>query len=162
MEAQKNLKEVGLEHEFVVVLNIHTQNKMKDFIDLAENIGVNKIQFRALAVAGNATADQEISFDNYRKAYIFVQEENKKRNINVDFAPNALVAKHLGMQEKCLCGINQLTVRPSGDISACNLFFEPIGNVFEDSITDIWENHSELLKIRKGTCPCEIATNNKF
>lgn len=162
MKAQEILKKNKLEYEFIVVLNIHTQDKIKDFIELAEKKGAKKIQFRAMTISGKATIEQALSLEEYHKTYIFVQNEKKHHKTEIDFATNTFVAKYLKIEEKCFCGIHQLTINPSGDVSSCGLNFKPIGNVFKEKIVNIWKKNLDVLyKGNEKGCPCEIAERQR-
>jgi MoaA/NifB/PqqE/SkfB family radical SAM enzyme len=154
--AQQILKEFGLEHKFVVVISSQTKDRVGAFIDFAENAGAGGILFRALKLSGNATLDQFISPEEWRSIYRLISDESEKRNIKVDFSPSGPpVTGYLGLNEKCLCGRNTLTIRPSGDFSACGIAFDKVGNVFEDELSQCWEKHPKFDQIRGGFCPCE-------
>jgi len=156
MRAQKLLRDAGLKHKFVVVICSQTKDNIDNLITLAEDVGASGILFRALKQSGNATQDQFISPEEWRAAYAFIQNRAKRSKIKIEFAPSGPpVTRYIGLEEECLCGRNMLTIRPSGDFSACGIAFKTVGNVFTDSLVDAWQNNPEFLKIRRGFCPCE-------
>jgi len=155
-KAQRNLKDHGLEHKFVVVISRQTEPNILHFIDFSESSGAEGILFRALKPSGNASEDQLLRPDEWRAVYDLIQREAKRRKIRVDFSPSGPpVTRYIGLDQKCLCGRNTLTVRPSGDYSACGIYFDTIGNVLEGNLDKVWLNSPKLKSIREGDCPCE-------
>jgi radical SAM protein with 4Fe4S-binding SPASM domain len=51
----------------------------------------------------------------------------------------------------CNCGkgpSGYLVVSPAGDVRICGAYPEPIGNIKNDTITDLWKNHPLLKQVR--------------
>lgn len=156
LKAQTLIKKAEIPHKFVVVVSSETKDKIGDFISFAENVGANGILFRALKLSGNANSAQMIGPDEWQRIYSLITKRANCSKIKVEFAPSGPpVNTYLGMDEKCLCGRNMLTIRPSGDFSACGILFKKIGNVFHDNLKNFWETHPEFWSIRNGPCPCE-------
>jgi len=76
--------------------------------------------------------------------------------IEMDFLPlcyEFLVDNNLPIENlsPCNCGkgpLGYLVVDPSGDVKICGAYPKPIGNVKQDTLTDLWKNHPSLKKVR--------------
>ena len=156
LRAQKIAKDYGILHKFVVVVCSQTKNYISDFVDFANRVGSDGIIFRGLKPSGNATSEQFLTPSEWREVDFLISHLSTQSDVAVTFTPSGPpVTNYIGSDEKCLCGRNILTVRPSGDFSACGIAFKTVGNVFKDSIAEVWRKHPDLLQIREGLCPCE-------
>ena len=60
---------------------------------------------------------------------------------------SANLQKHFSDQI-CSAGLTGVSIDPYGDVFACNTLRIKIGNILDSSIKDIWENSSNLARIR--------------
>jgi len=163
IKACKYLKNSGVRQKFVVILCKKTVTEAVKIIRLASGLNIDGVQFYTLKFSGNAIKrinQLRLSPDEWKIAYerIFSEAE-KKPQLNIDFGldNDPLVAGYLGRPfTSCPCGKYSIVVRPSGDVSACGVAVNIIGNVHNQSLLDIWENSPELLAIRSGgKNPCQ-------
>jgi radical SAM protein with 4Fe4S-binding SPASM domain len=81
-----------------------------------------------------------------------------RRILYQDASNNPRLKTHAG---KCLAGTHYLRITPEGDVTPCPYMPLKVGNVREQSFTDIWEDSVELRGFRypklKGKCGvCEF------
>ncbi len=65
---------------------------------------------------------------------------------------------HVDKLSPCNCGQGEngyLVICPNGDIKICGAYPKPLGNIHKDSITEIWQFHPLLNKVRNRTKPEE-------
>lgn len=54
----------------------------------------------------------------------------------------------------CNAGISVLHISANGDVLPCNYFCVPVGNVFQESLENIWHESEFLKKLRKRNPEC--------
>ena len=164
MKALEHLKEAKVKSKFVFILCAETVPEAAKVINLAYKLGVNEVQFYTFKVAGNAIRQfkqLKLNPNKWQKVYetLFATAKSYP-SLTIDFGldNDPVIARYLGKTAlPCPCGRYSIVIKPSGDVSACGLAVNVIGNVHRQSLLDIWQNSPELLLIRQETkSPCEF------
>jgi len=163
IKARMCLKKAGVKTKFVIVLCKKTTMEVVEILHLAEDLEIEQVQFYPMKIVGNAgeeIKDLWLSADDWKNTYDIIFKEAKLHPmLNIDFGldNDPMVAGYLNRKAlPCPCGRFSVVIKPSGDVSACSLAMNIVGNVHQRSLLDIWQNSEDLLAIRRGKrSPCE-------
>lgn len=118
----------------------------------ALEIGVDKILYRRVVPAGKAKENSEVL--PKKEKYIEKIKELMKLNTNnlivaiddpIIYALKGDIDENLG----CAAGIKSLGISSDGNIYPCIFLRTKVGNINENSLSDIWNNNEILKKLRK-------------
>jgi len=162
LRACENLVRTGVRAKIVYSLNAHTRRESTEVFNFAQDCGITSIQFSPVKITGNAAKniqDLQLKPEEWKSLYkdiIAKAKDYPDLNIHLGFDNNPVVAGYIGkIILPCPCGRYSITVKPNGDVSPCNIVSIVVGNVFQQSLLDIWQNAPELRAIRnEAKSPC--------
>lgn len=168
IKAIKILKERNIKVHVEFTVTKINLNELKSTLDLLERLGVDTFLARAALFSGRAlsnNAEFRLTPDEYKKFLVQINSERKKRKIvlNCQDPLYHLVDQDLVGKLKnygdiysgkivtgCTAGINMIHIHADGDIGICT--FLPniiIGNVFRNSLFDIWNNRNNNPEVKR-------------
>lgn len=154
------LRELGI---YSMVMLTLTRGNMDQVIPLAEELRdkVDSFTFNRLSLVGEG-ANLEMAdnkrFRKFLEDYMAAAEKNPVMRMKDNFIN---ILKHERGQQPfggcagfgCSAAFNFITVLPDGEVHACRKFPSTIGNIYEQSIADIYD--SDLAKkYRSGAKDC--------
>lgn len=136
---------------------------LEKMVSLCKELGVNSLSIRRFVPQGRASGSCEICDMKTKEYKEFLEKVYKLKIANKDTLKIAsgdplsiLVeerAKDLAWRTDllggCTAGITSLAVSATGDIKACTRMNKILGNVKEDDLKEIWDNHPFLEKLRE-------------
>lgn len=154
----------GLRVTLVAVPNTYLLQNLREYLDLAERLKVHAVYFRRRIDQSSGRVSKE-----EKQCYYGFLEELEKRKENYRFpiysgdpmqslvklkSRTDLDAKK--MFAGCSAGITSLAIQPDGDVFPCTRLPVVLGNVYKESLTDIWKESKILQTLRmrdtEGKC----------
>lgn len=166
----KILKKLGMKVHVEFTITRINKDDLVATLDLLESLGVDTFLARAAIFTGRATEDNPVFVLKpleYRKFLEELSEERKRRKINIvincqdplyHLADSAIIdkLKEFGdiysgkIISGCTAGQNMIHVRCDGKIGVCTFLQDVVlGNFYEESLIDIWENRKNIEEIRR-------------
>lgn len=125
------------------ILNLH------ELVALAENLGASAIEFKRFRASGNGLRTKEqyaLTQDDLAIASKSIKLLRECSSIRIDHVDSTQDAP-------CPCGIKSLVIRPNGDVAPCAYSETVIGNLVNDSLSEIWLRSPQLQALRSaGSC----------
>ena len=154
MQNLQTMREVGLRLKLNAVLTSWNENEIEAMYRLADDLGLN-LQMSPLVSArddGNrgplAIAP---SFRGVERLLVF----QKKRRPTAENTDNGTGGDCEGdgpqLKQHCGAGASSVTVDPFGNVLPCVQWRQPMGNLHEQSISEIWATSSRLAEVRQIT-----------
>ncbi|MDQ7786203.1 MAG: thio(seleno)oxazole modification radical SAM maturase SbtM [Thermodesulfovibrionales bacterium] len=160
MEFLKVLRELNI---FSMVMLTLTKNNMKEVIPLAEilNEHADRFHFNRLSMVGEGASlmlpekEKYIAFlDSYEKAVQKYPVLGLKDNMLSVLSYKKGLEPFGGCTTfGCGAAFNFLAVLSDGEVHACRKFPSPIGNIFRQSISDIYDS-PQAQRYREGCRAC--------
>jgi len=162
IKACENLVRAGVRVKIVYSLNAHTARESTEVFHFAQDYGITSIQFSPVKIIGNATKNLQslqLKPEEWKFLYkdiIAKAKDYSRLNVHLGLDNNPVIAGYLGKTiSPCPCGRYSISIKPNGDVSPCNVVPMVVGNIFHQSLLDIWQNAPELQTIRNGNkSPC--------
>ncbi len=162
LRAATILKAAGVRTKIVFSLHARSRDEAPGVFDLARECGVTFVQFAYVKAVGNAAENLtslQLSPSEWVALYSAIRtqaESYPDLNIHFGLDNNPIIAGYVGQTIlPCPCGRYSIAIKPNGDVSPCNVVTTVVGNVYRQSLLDIWQEAPELIKIRSGTAnPC--------
>ena len=172
LEGAKSCREAGLLFQFGMTIRRGTLNEIPDMLKLALDSGATAAEFFDLVQVPRVKKDipeEILAPDERKKVMVWIAEAQKdcpiiirvpgcpmytlilqEKNIQPKHFPANLLKRIPYYGRGCAAGMPQgyLTVLPHGDVIPCMLLQTKLGNVREESITQIWNNSQILSKLR--------------
>ena len=150
----------GLTVKFSTVVCSINHSDLDDIVSIGKSLNIKGVEFKRFRPSGNGLINKD--------KYILNDEQNsdvkeKVRQLQLQY-PEIDIQLVYGVEEEetgCPCGIKSLCVRPNGDVSPCVYNEKVIGNLFENSLVDIWINSPILAKMRAGK-GCKALQDNRL
>ena len=154
------LKELNV---YSMVMLTLTRANMEQVLPLAVILEdrTDLFTFNRLAMVGEGAALASVDPDQYQdflKSYISAAAKNKTIHLKDNLCNLHLYSEGELLQSGCAgvgCGaaFNFVSVLPDGEVHACRKLPSLLGNIYKDSLTDIY--HTSLAeKYRKGSSAC--------
>ena len=154
------LKELNI---YSMVMLTLTRANMAQVLPLADVLehSTDLFTFNRLAMVGEGAALASVEPDQYRgflKSYINAAASNKTIHLKDNLCNLQLYSDGASLQGGCAgvgCGaaFNFVSVLPDGEVHACRKLPSQLGNIYNDSLTDIY--HTVLAEqYRKGSSAC--------
>lgn len=159
-------KEAGFEVALMYTLMKTNMNSYMDFIDLAEQEGVDAITLERVTPCGNSDIDDILTKEEVKKIYTDIT----LRANTMEGLPKVRRARPLWVNTLCdntrsdvniggFCpvGLTALAILWDGTVLPCRRLEIPLGNILTDGIFKIWYDSDVLWNIRnknklKGKC----------
>ncbi|MBF0536815.1 MAG: radical SAM protein [Nitrospirae bacterium] len=158
VEALKIARGLDLQTQVDVTVTDRNYNDLDGFVEMAVGLGAKAVNFFFLVCTGRARKEF-ISTENYETALrriASISGTEKRIMLRARCAPHIYrilhednVHLHQGTRG-CLAGRLYMRIDPVGNITACPYMPEPVGNVREHSIVDIWTDSKKLTLLRQG------------
>jgi len=172
LKGAKACREVGLPFQFGMTIRRGTLEEIPEMLKLAVDSGANAAEFFDLIQVPRVKKEipDEVLTPDERKEVmewlVKAQEDCpiiirvpgcpmytlilQDRNIQPKHFPADLLKRIPYYGRGCAAGIpnGYLTILPNGDVIPCMLLQIKLGNIKEESITQIWDNSKVLLKLR--------------
>jgi radical SAM protein with 4Fe4S-binding SPASM domain len=181
MEGAKACKATGLPFQFGMTIRRGTLDEIPDMLKLAMDSGATAAEFFDLVQVPRVKKeipDEVLSPEERKKVMEWLAEAQRdcpiiirvpgcpmytlilqEKDIQPEHFPANLLKRIPYYGRGCAAGIpnGYLTILPNGYVIPCMLLQIKIGNVREESITQIWDNSQVLSKLRnrnllKGEC----------
>jgi radical SAM protein with 4Fe4S-binding SPASM domain len=178
VNALKILKEYPIETAVFTTINRLNIKEIPKIIDLAADIGVNRIAFVHISPSGRAITSEEL-FPTPEEYITVIKEIQEKENQYPDLVikypnlPAYYFKKSIGLDafekiklkegyiERCTAGITSFVIDPAGNIKPCTqTVAQAIGNVKTDSLQEIWLHSPILKKLRSNKKEMETPCRN--
>jgi radical SAM protein with 4Fe4S-binding SPASM domain len=172
LNGAKACNEAGLPFQFNVVIRKRSLPEVPDILQLAVDSGAIAAEFFDLVQVKRVKqqcAEEVLSVDERRKVMEWLAEAQtdcpiiirvpacpmypiilKQKNIQPKKFPANLLHRIPYYSRGCAAGMpnGYLTILPNGDIIPCMLLNIKLGNVREESITEIWDDSPVLARLR--------------
>jgi radical SAM protein with 4Fe4S-binding SPASM domain len=161
----------NLEFQIQTSVTNDNHNEIMAMVDFSKRLGAKVFSPFFLVCTGRGQELTDITPHQYEELLTKLAR-NKSNGIMVrprcaptyrrilyqDASNNPILKTHAG---KCLAGTHYLRITPEGDVTPCPYMPLKVGNVREQSFTDIWKDSRELRSFRypklKGKCGvCEF------
>lgn len=172
LEGAKACKEVGLPFQFGMTIRRGTLDEIPNMLKIAVDSGAIAAEFFDLIQVPRVKReipDEVLSPDERKKVMNWLAEAQvdcpiiirtpgcpmyplilQEKNIHPKHFSADLLKRIPYYGRGCAAGMpnGYLTILPNGDVIPCMLLQIKLGNVREESITQIWDNSQILLKLR--------------
>jgi len=172
LDGAEACKATELPFQFGMTIRRGTLDEIGDMLKLAVDSGANAAEFFDLVPVPrvkNQIPDEVLSPEERKKVMEWLAEAQKdcpiiirvpscpmyplilqEKNIQPKHFPANLLKKIPYYGRGCAAGMpnGYLTILPNGDVIPCMLLQMKLGNIREESITQIWDNSQILLKLR--------------
>lgn len=172
IEGARACKEVDLPFQFGMTIRKGTLDEIADMLKLAVDSGAIAAELFDLVQVSRVKEeipDELLTTDERKEVMEWLAEAQKdypiiirvpgcpmytlilkERNIQPKHFPANLLRRIPYYERGCAAGMSNgyLTILPNGDVIPCMLLHIKLGNVREESITQIWNNSQILLKLR--------------
>jgi MoaA/NifB/PqqE/SkfB family radical SAM enzyme len=146
MRAIEFAKEAGLLVDLYVVLRGGNMCHLEEFHKLAKTVGAHELTFFEVVPVGRWSGKTNVALSSADRAALdsFVSRSWAPRIFSVPAA-----RKRFG----CFAGRTWMHVTPSGDVYPCACMPKSYGNIFEESIAEIWQKMDSLPFKGSKVCP---------
>jgi radical SAM protein with 4Fe4S-binding SPASM domain len=169
IEAITALRQNGILVQVNTTVTRQNHEEIDDIMSLAEELGVENFHLFFLVPTGRGTKLTDISPAMYEEMIksTFAKTRKHKLNVRPSCAPQFMrIAKDMGIDMRqwirgCLAGLYYCRVYPNGDITPCPYLPMKLGNIREQSFSEIWFGSEVFKNLRdptklKGKCgACE-------
>jgi len=166
MHGVDQLLDAGLEVTLNVTLSEINYYYLKDLVELASSVGVQRLGFSRLVPYGRGKdlINRIIPKEKLRQVY---EDILTTRNDKVLITTGDPVASQVGEEIDgkndtiplggCAAGVSGITILPDGTLTPCRRLGVPIGNILKGSFREIWATSPVLESLRtkssyKGKC----------
>jgi radical SAM protein with 4Fe4S-binding SPASM domain len=156
----RELQANGCKPYFFCTLHKKNLKYMDELIELSQNVGI-PLEFNVLSCVGRAESlNTNMFFSKLETLNLcrkLIEKEKKgviRRNNTIYFClldPNIQVIAKKSKRPiigGCMAGIAQLDITPSGNVLPCPHLRIPVGNLHDESLSDIWFNAKLLNELR--------------
>ncbi|MFP4655317.1 MAG: radical SAM/SPASM domain-containing protein [Methanohalobium sp.] len=135
MSAIRNSLEAGLLVNIYVVLTKRNIDELYDFYELAYDMGVHELSFFEVVPTGRWIdhESETLSHLDYEKFDRFVKHADTIKG------PRIFSVPHILEITGCFAGKKWLHVTPEGDVYPCACMPLPYGNIYKNSLKDVWD-----------------------
>ena len=142
--------ESGLSVHLSTVLTSGNIDDLDGFVALAEEYGLDGINFKRFRPAGNGLLSRgqyELRHEQEPRLLDSVAhlQQRSALNISLNYGPEPG-----DIDSGCSCGISALAIRPNGDVAPCSYGETVIGNLMRQSLRALWRDAPVLHAMRAG------------
>lgn len=161
--AIRTLSSAGYSPEMIMTLQRDNVIELDDYLDLAAELGAGAVKFNVVQpLLGGASLTREGCSLTVVEVARIAQKLNTTRSgsdklpVMIDvpwaFRPLSMI---IDGQQDGVCNLeNILGILPNGDYALCGVGQQApelaMGNVMDTSLSDLWENHPVLQRLRQG------------
>jgi putative heme d1 biosynthesis radical SAM protein NirJ2 len=165
VKGMRNCREAGLPFQVHTTVMKWNKDEILDITDFSVGMGAvaHHTFFIVPTGRGIDLEQQSLEPEEYESLLRNIMEKQKEVSIELKptCAPQFMrIAKMMGMSPRfgrgCIAGTNYCIISPTGDLQPCAYLNMPIGNVRQQSFSDLWSNNPTLIQLRsldyKGKC----------
>ncbi len=149
LSAAKHLTSNAIDLRISTVISKMNVLALHDLVALAEKVGASAIEFKRFRASGNGLLTKErysLTQHDIDIASNSIKLLRKCSSIRIDHVDSTQDAP-------CPCGIKSLVIRPNGDVAPCAYSATVVGNLTNDSLSEIWLRSPQLQALRSsGSC----------
>ncbi len=154
IKAIKMLVGNGVRTKIGVTLTKYNYNLVKKFVSLAENLGVDEVQFSSVVMAGRANKyNMSVSVTQLREFSMQVLDSASRYSVSISH--ERIFYQNLLSQSKRYacggCGRDRISINSIGDVYPCQTMHHPeffVGNIRKDRLIYLWINSEKLNELR--------------
>jgi radical SAM protein with 4Fe4S-binding SPASM domain len=158
VNALRAAKEEGLETQLDITLTDRNWKEIDGFVEFGAGLGVRAANFFFLVCTGRAmkTTLSTENYDSALRQITTVSARERRLMVRARCAPHIYRMLHQGGfpvstgTRGCLAGRSYMGIGPEGNVSSCPYMSLSVGNIKEQSLTDLWENSPILNQLRQG------------
>src|SRR5574340_436473 len=161
LESIKKLVSLSLSPIVKTVLSPETAGDIQNIVDLIRKIGVRRYYIIHMDILHkeDVVMQKTIGYTAFLDFYQKIKKENPDIEVHRVNA-SCFESYSLPPGVRCAGGVRKLSIMPDGSVFPCNLFHGlngfRLGNIFRDSLGDIWSNQKlDLFRRHKGNS-CSI------
>lgn len=149
MNAIRYAREAGLLVDLYVVLRAGNMHHLKEFHNLAKEVGACELTFFEVVPTGRWSGRRDVALSSTDQAALdsFVSSAGAPRIFSV---PEA--RRRFG----CFAGRTWMHITPSGDVYPCACMPQSFGNIFREPLARIWRKMARLPFKGSKVCPMKI------
>lgn len=165
VEGMKNLRAVGVPFQIHTTVMDWNVEELEAITDFAVNIGAMAHHVFFLVPTGRAVNIEEEALRIAKYELTIKRLMTMQKSVPIEIKPTCApqftrVADKMGLPIRftkgCLAGISYCIISPRGDVQPCAYLDIKLGNVKEQSFTDIWRKNELLKQMRtmdyEGKC----------
>ena len=147
MQAIKYSLDAGLLVDIYVVLAPHNIYNLDGFYDLAVSMGVHELSFYEIVPTGRwIDREYDILMPHHHQILDEFVRRKSSGPVRVFSIP------HVMNMTGCFAGRRWLHVTPQGDVLPCACIPIPYGNIYNETLTDIWRDIQKTGIYRARSC----------
>lgn len=171
IQGAKNCRAVGLPFQFAPLMHCGNWDQLTGIVDRARQLGAEAVEVFDFVPSGRGTEHSEYELNTEQRKRIIEEIIRMQRESELVFRVIGLpqywvmVEKTVSEEEMllkfvrscCAAGTRYITILPNGDVIPCMVLQRVLGNVRENSLTEIWRESTVLKSLRnrnnlKGKC----------
>ena len=149
-------KKARLKTTMVAVPNPYLMNNVTEYMDLVMEQGVDAVYFRRFVDVKQElpSVERKAEYHTFLKTLEEIKKRYPMKIYLGDPMHGAMYMEKLSGSSKkklfagCSAGVVSLSIQTDGTVYPCTRLPVPIGNVYKDSLADIWENSPVLADLR--------------
>ncbi len=154
MQNLQTMREVGLRVQMNAVLTAWNEHEIEEMYCLADNLGL-RLQMSSQVSArddGNLDPlDIAPSLAGVERLLAFQKTLRPKTENADELASPDCEGEGPQVKQHCGAGASSVTVDPFGNVLPCVQWRQPLGNLHEQSISEIWASSPRLAEVRQIT-----------
>ena len=131
----------GLQCQIGTTIINQSKDEIEQLVKLSKNLGVSLIEIGMLCIQGDAKKNNLNSFISTKELNIFLKELHKKYGDN-KFTVKVPVPLN---QKNCGAGHKLIRIRPNMDITPCPMLDFVLGNLNQQSISEIMSKYGKIF-----------------
>lgn len=157
LDTIKILSDRNMEIKVRSVLTKENTQNILDLMEITNNLKIKRHEILPVCPIGRASKDLILSSSEYKEFLIKALEKLKsfnKTNIDYQFKPIFFQeelfkeapenCKEISLLYKCDACETSLEISYNGDIMGCSFIRDPIGNIRENSLEEVWNSKKAL------------------
>jgi len=160
----KELKKANFLEHLQVTFTANTRNvyELPKLYEILDSLGLDSIRTSCIDMIGRASDYSELSLGLKELRFLtkFINKVNRSKRTPIIWGcPHFLNDQIDNRKFFCFAGIHAASILYNGDIFACpNIPRRPeliMGNIYKDSISDVWNNSFRVYREREDKKYCE-------
>ena len=176
MSGIEQCRRQGLSFQIHFSVTDDNADELAGVIDFASSTGARVLNVFFLVCTGRGTTFTDITAARYEDVLVKLIEAQKSsrdliirprcaphfKRVAFQRDPDSILNRIGGNDgDGCIAGTRYCRVKPEGGVTACPYIDDEVGNIRDDSLTDLWRSAESFSRLRhpqlKGTCgQCEF------
>jgi MoaA/NifB/PqqE/SkfB family radical SAM enzyme len=152
----------GLNVKLSTVIVLTNVNRVREFVEFGERMGVAGVEFKRFRPAGNGVARiDDYSLLREQESMLHSELAKCKEHSYLDIQLIYGAEPDGRTDAGCPCGIRSICLRPNGDVAPCAYSEKVVGNLTADRLSDLWRYSPDLKALRQArSCSALIPNLN--